>query len=129
MLLTMFWDWIVATPNGGFAAAGWLYPFPPDTGTQDTWIIKVDSFGGLTPDCEVSSVPQITASIASLKIYPNPANENINIEITPSSLWLRAANQEEFVLELHDILGRLVLTQTLYQYENTVSVSHLKTGV
>ena len=114
---------IVATPDGGFAAAGWLYPFPPDTGTQDTWIIKVDSFGCLVQGCEVSSVPQINAPIASLKIYPNPVTENINIEITPSG------NQQEFELKLYDILGRLVLTQTLYPYENTVSVTHLKTGV
>jgi hypothetical protein len=83
----------------------------------------------LVQGCEVTSVPQINAPIASLKIYPNPANDILNIDITPSSLRLRSVNHKEFVLELYDILGRLVLTKTLYPHENTFSVSHLKTGV
>ena len=114
---------IVQTPDGGFAAAGWLFPETPDTGTQDTWVIKVDSFGCLVQGCEVTSVPEINTTISALKIYPNPANDVLNINITP------AENQQEFVLELYDILGKLVLTKTLYPQENTITVSHLKTGV
>ncbi len=112
---------IKPTPDGGFVAAGYLAHSIDNT--QDTWVIKVDSFGCLVQGCEVISVPRINAPIASLKIYPNPATESIKIEITPSG------NQQEFVLELYDILGRLVLTKTLYPHQNTVSISHLKTGV
>ena len=117
---------IVATPDGGFAAAGWLYPYPPDTGTQDTWVIKVDSFGCLTPGCELSSVPKIESSIAQLNIYPNPANDIVHFDITPN---LQLGNQQSFELKLYDMVGRLVLTQTLYPYENSISVGHLKSGV
>ena len=119
---------IVATPDGGFAAAGWLFPYPPDTGTQDTWVIKVDSFGCLTPGCEVTSVPKIEGAIAQLKIYPNPASDVLNIEITPSAFEHRA-HPEEFELKLYDILGKLVLTKKLFPSTNTIDVSNLKTGV
>ena len=114
---------IVQTDDGGFAAGGWLLPNPPDTGTQDTWVIKVDSFGCLVPGCEVVSVPKIQSSIASLKVYPNPVNNNLHIHITP------ALNQPSFSFELYDILGKQVLTQTLYPYENTINVGGLSTGV
>lgn len=114
---------IVATPDGGFAAAGYLYSVPPDTGLQDAWIIKVDSFGCLTPGCELSSVPKIESSIAQLKIYPNPGNEIIHFDITPNG------NQQRYELTLYDMLGRLVHTQTLYPHKNTISICHLKSGI
>jgi hypothetical protein len=111
-----------STPDGGFVAAGWLSP--SNDNTQDTWMIKVDSFGCLVQGCEVTSVPKIESSIASLKIYPNPANEIIHFDIFPS-LQLGSG----YFLELYDMLGRLVLTQTLQPHENTIDVSQLKSGV
>ncbi|MGB0805987.1 MAG: T9SS type A sorting domain-containing protein [Salibacteraceae bacterium] len=125
---------IVATPDGGFAAAGFLYPYPQDTGTQDTWVIKVDSFGCLTPGCELTNVPKIESSIVELKIYPNPANEIIHFDITPNTSTSPHFGSAQrpglaYELTLNDMLGRLVLTQTLYPNENTINVSHLKSGV
>jgi hypothetical protein len=114
---------ITQTDDGGFSAAGYLLPNPPDTGTQDTWVVKVDSFGCLVQGCEVVSVPQIETSIASLKIYPNPTNGILNIEITPNG------NQHQFNFELYDILGKRVHTQKLIPYHNTISVSGLTSGI
>ena len=115
---------IVSTPDGGFAAAGWLSGSPPDTGLQDVWVIKVDSFGCLTPGCQLTSVPKIESSIAQLKIYPNPATEEVHFDITPN-----LQNHRKYELKLYDMVGELVLTQTLHPYENTISVSHLKAGI
>lgn len=118
---------IVQTPDGGFAAAGWLYPETPDPGTQDAWVIKVDSFGCLVKGCEVTGVPQINASIKALKIYPNPVSEVLNVEITPlASLGL---NQQEYVFEIYDMLGKKVLIKNLVPYENGIDISRLKTGI
>ncbi len=114
---------ITQTDDGGFAAAGYLLPNPPDTGTQDTWVVKVDSFGCLVPGCEVVSVPPIETSIAALKIYPNPARNILNIEITPNG------NQYQFNFELYDIIGKRVRTQKLIPYHNTISVSGLTSGI
>jgi hypothetical protein len=115
---------IKLTPDGGFVAAGYLTHSTDNT--QDTWVIKVDSFGCLAPGCEVTSVPQIEGSVSQLKIYPNPANEVLNIDITPNSL---NGNQNEFLFELYDMLGKLVLSKKLHPYQNTVSVVSLKQGV
>ena len=109
------------TPDGGFVAAGWA-GHTVDL-VQSTWVIKVDSFGCLEPGCEVNSVPKIQASIATLKIYPNPASEILNIEITPT------ANQQEYSFELYDILGKRVLTKTLQPNQNTINIQHLSSGV
>ena len=114
---------IKPTPDGGFVAVGYLTP-SIDT-TQDTWVIKVDSFGCLVQGCEVTSVPKINASISALKIYPNPAQDVLYIEITPN---LQSA-QQEFVFELYDVLGKKVFAKTLIPFENTVNISRLKTGV
>ncbi|UTW66824.1 T9SS type A sorting domain-containing protein [bacterium SCSIO 12643] len=118
-----FFNSIVQTDDGGFAAAGYLLPNPPDTGTQDTWVVKVDSFGCLVQGCEVVSVPQIETSIAALKIYPNPTHNLLNIEITPNG------NPRVYDFELYDLLGKRVLTQKLQSYQNTISVSGLASGI
>ena len=110
------------TLDGGFVAVGYLIPSIDNT--QDTWMIKVDSFGCLVKGCEVTSVPKIESSIAQLKIYPNPASEEIYFDITPN---FRQSSGYE--LRLYDMVGKLVLTQTLHPYENTISVSHLKAGI
>jgi hypothetical protein len=112
---------IEPTPDGGFAAVGTM-AFSIDN-TQDTWVLKVDSFGCLKKGCEVTSVPQINQPIAQLKIYPNPAAEIVNIEITP------AGNQQEYVFNLYDMLGKKVLTKKLHPYENKVNVSQLTSGI
>ncbi|MFT5877606.1 MAG: hypothetical protein ACI8SA_001470 [Dokdonia sp.] len=114
------------TPDGGFVAAGWLNP--SNNNTQDTWMIKVDSFGCLVPGCQITSVPKIESSIAQLKIYPNPANELMHFDITPNKADA-LSGVEGYELSLYDMLGRLVLSQTLYPFENTVNVGRLKSGV
>jgi hypothetical protein len=48
------------TTDGGYVAAGYLAL--PDTGTQDSWVIKVDSNGCLTPNCLVTGLPQIQSA-------------------------------------------------------------------
>ncbi len=58
-----------------------------------------------------------------IEVFPSPTSDIINVKIHP------AGNQQEFMLELYDVLGRMVLTKTLYPYENIVFVSHLKAGV
>lgn len=120
------------TPDGGFVAAGYLLHSIDNT--QDTWMIKVDSFGCLVKGCEVTSVPKIESSVAQVKIYPNPASEVIHFDITPNnsnSPHYGSAQRSglTYKLELYDMLGRLVLKQSLQPFENEIDVSKLKTGV
>jgi len=58
-----------------------------------------------------------------LKVFPNPCNGNFTVEITPNN------NQQEFVFELYDILGKRVLVKNLHPFENTINVGNLASGV
>jgi hypothetical protein len=86
---------IKPTSDGGFVSAGWFAHSIDNT--QDTWVIKVDSFGCLVPGCELTSVPKIERSITALNIYPNPANEVVHFDITPNG------NQQSYELTLYDM--------------------------
>jgi hypothetical protein len=68
------------TPDGGYVAAGYLAL--PDTGTQDSWVIKVDSNGCLTPNCLVTGLPQIRRqNHPEVTVYPNPTSGTIYLEL------------------------------------------------
>jgi hypothetical protein len=68
------------TPDGGYVAAGYLAL--PDTGTQDSWVIKVDSNGCLTPNCLVTGLPQIRRqNHLEVTVYPNPTSGTIHLEL------------------------------------------------
>jgi hypothetical protein len=71
---------IQPTPDGGYVAAGYLAL--PDTGTQDSWVIKVDSNGCLTPNCLVTGLPQIRRqNHLEVTVYPNPTSGTIHLEL------------------------------------------------
>jgi hypothetical protein len=71
---------IQPTPDGGYVAAGYLAL--PDTGTQDSWVIKVDSNGCLTPNCLVTGLPQIRRqNHPEVTVYPNPTSGTIHLEL------------------------------------------------
>lgn len=54
---------------------------PIDTvSTQDAWLLKVDSFGCLTPGCQFVGIENTTFNREEIKIYPNPANDKIQLK-------------------------------------------------
>lgn len=68
---------IIPTSDNGFLASGYVIPMQPDTGTQDAWVIKLDSMGCDTPGCfTVNVFEQPTDHVprtSHLQIFPNPA--------------------------------------------------------
>jgi hypothetical protein len=73
------------TPDGGFAACGVLYPFVPDTGNMDAWVLKLDSLGCEAPgECwvginEPAQPEPLTVAGGELCIRPNPATTETHI--------------------------------------------------
>lgn len=63
--------------DGGYYGVGQAQEFGH---SQRAWIIKVDSIGCDTPDCNTVGVPKPIVNNNSVSIYPNPANQFINIE-------------------------------------------------
>ncbi|PIQ16257.1 MAG: hypothetical protein COW67_03975 [Flavobacteriales bacterium CG18_big_fil_WC_8_21_14_2_50_32_9] len=65
------------TNDGGFICGGVVYPSFPDTGTQDMWLMKIDSNGCVdTSNCvivsSIESHTQLEEEQYTLKAYPNP---------------------------------------------------------
>jgi hypothetical protein len=80
---------IIQTNDNGFAACGSVDPTPPDTGIQNSWVLKVDSLGcqGIS-DCWVGNNEIIVKTFTPDKpyvVYPNPASDKITIEFHENS--------------------------------------------
>lgn len=118
---------IVQTNDGGFAACGFVVPAQPDTGTQDSWVLKVDSLGCVSQgSCWVGQDEIEVKTFTPGKpfvVYPNPADERLTVEFHH--------NPDGAGIELCDLFGRCLIR--LHHPKNTVQaildVSHLPPGV
>jgi hypothetical protein len=81
-----FYD-VIPTNDYGFIACGSVYPMPPDTGTQDVWVVKVDSLGCESPsycwvNVEEEEEEMIPAENGKVVLFPNPAAGTLNLSLT-----------------------------------------------
>jgi hypothetical protein len=117
-------------------AAGFLHVTPPDTGTPDAWVFKVDSAGYLqaggapvTVTCRPlglgSGAGAATQAATLAAFYPNPATEAITIRYHLPT----AATGAEVVF--FDALGRVCAKQTLRgnEGETSLTLAGLQPGV
>jgi len=112
--------------DGGFAAVGALYPFHPDTGGQDIWVIKVDSMGCINfDDCwvGVKELPLPRNETAMLRVHPNPAKDRIQLNFGPDELY------QAKTLHLYDGFGRLQRTVELTPGQEEANISGLPQGI
>ena len=72
---------VIPTSDNGFAACGYVIPYPPDPGSQDAWVLKVDSMGCDTPGCatgtQVFELPNVVGD--EMKVWPNPVKEKFQV--------------------------------------------------
>jgi hypothetical protein len=113
------------TSDGGFICAGTVYPAFPDTGTQDMWLLKIDSNGCADTACSlITSVPNTQNSqlnTNSLAVYPNPTNGIVTIELPKEST--------SGSFRLLNINGKEVFKQNLNSAANQIDISHLSKGI
>ncbi len=120
--------------NNAIVCAGFVVPIPPaDSGTQDIWVIKLDSLGCPFAGCDTigqndTGIDQILVSDINIVVFPNPTTEYFNLQ-----LLLSKPNQEGIVVTLYDINGRESLNQRIITSETfineRVSISHLPKGL
>lgn len=110
---------IAPTTDGGYIAVGDVLPFPPDTGNQDVWVIKVDSMGCESwNECWVGVKEHIAMRKAEeLKIYPNPASHTINIFIPKEN------ESENHTLVIFDLYGRKVEETEVPSNTSTIQIN------
>lgn len=56
----------------------------------------------------------------SINIFPNPAYNSLNVDIT---------GEDSMGIEIYNELGQIVLSEKLFQHNNTVDISMLKSGI
>lgn len=87
------------------------------TGSTSNWLSGSPVTTGST--CTVLSSSNFDIS-ENIKIYPNPANNIVNIETT---------NLTNATLEAYDMNGRLILNQKLTSTANSISISQIQSGI
>jgi len=96
---------VIPTSDNGFIACGTVWPYPPDTGTQDSWVLKVDSLGCESPgNCWVGQDEIWVKTFTPEKpfiVYPNPVTDKFTLEFH--------INPEGAELELYNLTGQRVL--------------------
>jgi len=118
---------VIETTDKGYLACGVVYPHSPDTGSQDGWVLKVDSLGCESVDyCWVGMKGETPLPAnEEIEIYPNPAEEELRFD-------LRIANYDlRIEICLYDIFGREVKKLPLIQGQTglRMDVSDLTPGL
>ncbi len=92
------------TSDGGFVAAGYLFANPPDTGSSDGWVFRLDSAGHLLAGgppvarrCQLVGVDAPQAAGTGVEVWPNPATDgyftlHLPQKAGPASLTLADAH-------------------------------------
>ncbi len=121
---------LTPTTDDGFICAGQanIYPgsvFPQFT--QTGFVIKLDEYGCLEPDCHLNdpvSTTTTSANYAELKLFPNPAQDYINIEYSTTK------SPKFIAVNITDLAGRVVYAQVLENQEQylTISTKDLPSG-
>ena len=92
-----FFD-LIHTSDSGFIIGGYVYPKIPDTGIQDSWVLKLDSLGCDTPGCDPGVwIPKRFIAKEQLSVYPNPASNYVIITLPEGE------NYNLFVYNTHGI--------------------------
>jgi len=108
------------TSDGGYIMAGQAldeihYYSPP---YQQGWIVKVDSNGCISPTaCDATDVEEVTTNINNVKVYPNPAKDNLQIS------YSNIGNGEIAIL---DLTGRTLIKKSL---THILDIKGLASGV
>ena len=85
--------------------------------TQGIFFLKLDSLGNIEWSHGLDKPLELA------KLYPNPANEKINVDITAFE------NEKNMYFTVYDINGKKIFEKNLNESVNTINIHGLKTGV
>jgi len=87
------------------------------TGFTDAWIIKTDTNGCIIPGCHLADgLVQLTNPDAFVTVYPNPATDNITVQITDNRAKLKS-------YLLYDSKGNFIKQHQLPNNPETVDIA------
>ena len=120
---------IKPTSDGGFIAAGFFIPTTGspcnDTGTQDMWVMKLDSCGCVFAGCDSAcaglvGIEEFSVSGLEFRVFPNPTSGKITLQVNlPQNSNTR--------ITVYNVLGELVYDQPFINRQ--IDLSYLPGGM
>ncbi|MCH8903389.1 MAG: T9SS type A sorting domain-containing protein [Bacteroidetes bacterium] len=118
---------IQSTPDGGFIICGDASKNSQGLGGNDFWLIKVDSFGCLVPNC-ISSIATQPKSNLNINVFPNPFSHSTILTISTISSEL--AKNENYILNIYNVLGTRVREIDVINLDQVIiEKRNLKSGI
>ncbi|MDX2174341.1 MAG: T9SS type A sorting domain-containing protein [Bacteroidota bacterium] len=123
---------IILTPDGGFASNISSYTFGSGL-QQKFWLVKADSNGCYTSTCAAVGLNEFAStSSATIKIFPNPADDVLNVE-----LLNLASTGSATEIQIINTLGQVVHQSTIKTVtlsgvegqQSTIDIKDLPEGV
>lgn len=110
--------------NKGFIITGTAIDTTHATARQDAWLIVTDSFGCVTPGCQLSNYVQEIPKqkLEYISCWPNPVHDILKCKLHPTIL------SEECLLVLIDMNGKELLKIKPAENDIDISVSKLPSG-
>jgi hypothetical protein len=107
----------------GFLICGDAKDSTHTKGDSDAWLIKTDTNGCIIPNCNAKDgLVQIINPERILTVFPNPAQNEINIETIGKNIQLSS-------FEVYNLLGQILLTQTAQNINaSTINTETLNNG-
>lgn len=112
---SIFYD-VSADIDNGYICTGFVSPLVPDTGTQDIWVLKLDSNGCEISNCLLSEITISQPVKPPFGIYPNPVTANSEITFTYSTL------SEPGEIFIYNVDGKKVAAYSLPQWSSIQKV-------
>ncbi len=116
---------IQPAPDGGYYLSGSSTGGPkPEHQYQGGWILKVDQYGCLVPNCHLSTaLPTLPNTEIHYSIYPNPTTDRVNVFVKDAEarpLDLKLYNNNGQLLKSVEHSGEVNYTLSLESYPSGV---------
>jgi len=109
---------VVQTPDSSFAVVGYTYSF--GAGGSDAFFLKLKSNGDITVNNGI--VPELKD--LGIKLYPNPAKENITIDF-------KNALTQDAELVIYNTMGKKLRSYSLQKHQSEINIGlfGIKSGI
>lgn len=83
----------------------------------------------LNKNAVVTGINELKTDKESLKIYPNPTNEILNVDISTSLNVTGMINEKRIEIYVYDVLGNTVIHNSTVKIYNSIDVASLPKGI
>ena len=119
---------VIQTQDKGYCFAGFLIPVFANggTGTQDIWLLKVDSnfCESALPCNSVVGISEPVALDGEFSLFPNPSNGILNIQFIAIDELKSNLN-----VTITNSLGQTVLSEEVNKQNSALNIEHLSDGL